>query len=321
MPRHKLIIDADPGIGDAVAIALALCDPTLDVVALTACAGVVSGKQAFCNLQTITSMVDPSRWPRIGSHNADAVRPEDSPILSGILEGHGKHGLGECEPITAPLHQPTDSAKLMLEFARLFPGEITILTLGPLTNVLAAAERDSGFLSKIKQLMICGGSISVGGDVTAAAEFNILANPEAAHDILMSAANKTLLPIDTTHQFGLSFDEYSQLGVDAFSRLGRLLNEMIPFALRENRNRLGREGILLPGVVAVTAISHPQLFVQTTMSVDVELSGSLTRGMTVFDRRGLPHWKENIEVITAVDLLEVKDYMHRIIDASEIGDE
>ena len=317
MPRHKLIIDADPGIGDAVAIALALCDPTLDVVALTACGGLVSGAQAFCNLQTITSLLDPARWPRIGSHDAEAFRPEDSPILSGIFAGEGKHGLGECEPVTAPRHQPTDSSKLMVEFVRLYPGEVTLLTLGPLTNLLAATERDSTFLSMVKQIVICGGSISAGGDATAAAEFNILANPEAARSILLSAANKTMLPIDTTHQFGLSFDEYSQLGVNVFSPLGRLLHELIPFALRENRIRLGREGTLLPGVVAVAAISHPELFDQATMRVDVELTGVLTRGMTVFDRRRIPHWKENIEVMTAVDLLEVKDYMHRLIDTSQ----
>lgn len=318
MPKQKLIIDADPGIGDAVAIALALCDPTLEVIALTACGGLVSGKQAFRNLQTIVSIVDPPLWPRIGWCETSAASPADSPALSRILQGHGKHGLGDCAQIAAPLHQPVDSAKLISELVQLHPGEITILTLGPLTNLLAAYERHGELFSELKQLVIMGGSLDGRGDMTAAAEFNIFANPEAAQKILTSPANKTLIPLETSHQFGVSFDEYNQLGVDKFSRLGRLLEETIPFALRTSRNLLGQEGILLPEVLSVAAISHPELFEQTPMTVDVELTGELTRGMTVFDRRGLPHWKDNIEALTDVDLAAVKDYVLRLIAAAAV---
>ncbi|TWT50059.1 Pyrimidine-specific ribonucleoside hydrolase RihA [Thalassoglobus neptunius] len=318
--RHKVIIDADPGIGDAVAITLALMDPQIEVVALTSCAGLVSGDQAFRNLQTIISMVDPPLWPRLGWSNGKSFRVEDSPVFSGILSGHGESGLGDCRPIAAPLHQPTDSVKLMVELVRAHPGELTLLTLGPLTNVLGAFERSSEFLSELKQLRILGGSVSAGGDVTACAELNMLADPVAAKAILTSPANKTLLPLDTSHQFELSFDQYSQLGVDGFSRLGRLLNELIPFALRISRTQLGREGILLPEVMAVASISHSELFEQRPMVCDVELTGELTRGMTVFDRRPVPHWKQNIEVLTEVDTVGVLDYMLRLIASSGVGE-
>lgn len=319
MSLQKVIIDADPGIGDAVAIALALIDPELEVVALTSCGGLISGKQAFCNLQTIASIIDPPRWPRIGWSDALAGNFRESPAISGILKGHGHHGLGECEPITAPRHQPTDSSKLLADLVRAFPNELTLVTLGPLTNVSMAQERYSGFLSELKSLIVCGGSVASGGDATSTAEFNIFADPEAAQHILTSDANKTLLPIDISHQFGLSFDEYDQLGVDSFSRLGKLLDDTIPFALRAARNQLGKEGILLAEVVAIAAISHPELFEHSAMTVDVELTGDLTRGMTVFDRRGLPHWKQNIEVITNFEPLGVKDYMLRLIGAADVG--
>lgn len=318
MPRQKVIIDADPGIGDAVAVALALSDPTLEVIALTACGGLVTGEQAFRNLQTIVSIVDPPLWPRIGWSDSPAGGMTDSPALSRLLKGSGKYSLGDCEQIAAPLHQPNDSAKLMAELVRLHPGEITILTLGPLTNILHAFERDGDFLDDVKHLMILGGSLNGQGDVTAAAEYNVFANTEAAQEILTSMANKTLIPIETSHQLELSFDEYDQLNVDEFSRLGRLLEQLIPFALRSARNQLGQEGIVLPEVLALAAISHPELFEQTPMTVNVELSGELTRGMTVFDRRGLPHWKENIEVLTEVDLSGVKDYMLRLIAAASV---
>lgn len=316
MANHKLIIDADPGIGDAVAIALALSDPDLEVIALTACGGLVSGEQAYRNLQTIVSLVDPPLWPRFGWSELPAARAHDSPALSGILKGHGRTGLGECETITAPLHQPHDSARLLVELVHQHPDEVTLLTLGPLTNLLAAHERDPQFLINLKQLVIAGGTTTAGGDITAAAEFNIHSDPEAAREILTSAANKTLVPIEVSHQFGLSFDEYDQLGVDPFSRLGRLLDCTIPFALRIARNQLGREGILLPEVLAVASVAHPELFELTPMTIDIELQGELTRGMTVFDRRGLPHWKENVEVITDAELTGVNDYMLRLIRSS-----
>lgn len=318
MTTTKLIIDADPGIGDAVAIALALSDPKLDVVALTAVGGLVSGERSFCNLQTIVSLIDPSRWPRIGWSELPPVMSENTSLQTGLLQGHGREGLGDCEQIAAPPHQPTDSAKLLVDLADQHPGDVTLLTLGPLTNVQAAAERSKEFLSQLKQLVVCGGSVQVGGDVTAAAEFNIFANPHAADAILTSsAANITLAPLDTTQQFGLSFDEYDQLEVDAHTRLGRLLEALIPFALRANRTQLGREGVLLPEVVAVAAITHPELFERTPMTIDIELTGELTTGMTVFDRRHQPHGLHNIEVLTDVEPLAVKDYMLRLIHHRE----
>ena len=318
--RQKLIIDADPGIGDAVAIALALSDPNLEVLAITACGGLVSGEQAFRNLQTIVSVVDPERWPRLGWSNADAAEFDDMAAYRGILNSHGEFGLGECKPVTAKPHQPTDSAKLMAELVKTYPDELTLLTLGPLTNVVAASERHPEFLNELKSLVVLGGSVACGGDVTASSEFNILADPLCAKDVFNSPANKTLVPLDTSTKFGLSFDQYSQLDVDEFSRLGRLLDSLIPFALRASRSQLGREGMPLPEVVAVASISHNELFEQTPMVVDVETIGTLTRGMTVFDRRGLPHWKENIEVLTDVDSLGVMDYMLRLIRSASVGE-
>lgn len=318
MPTHKLIIDADPGIGDAVAIALALCDPTLEVLGLTACGGMVSGEQAYYNLQTISSLIDPQRWPRIGWSDSHATFFGGD---SGTLYGQGNDGIGDCEQISATLHQPIPSAKLLTELVRISPGELTLLTFGPLTNVCNAAERDVDFLPNLKQFVICGGSLSASGDVTPVAEFNIYSAPEAARDVLNSVASKTLLPMDLSHQFGLSFDDYHRLQPDGHSRLGRFLNTTIPFALRQSRTQLGKEGVQLPEVMAVAAVSHPELFERSSMPVDVELSGELTRGMTVFDRRGRTISKDNVEVFTDVDLQGVKDYMLRICRQSWIGDD
>src|SRR5690606_19093125 len=99
MPPEKLVIDADPGVGDAIAIALAMCDPAVDVIAVTACGGSTSGEQAYRNLQTVASMIDPPRWPRLGWSSSPRVALPDHPEKSGMLPRDGMHGLADCEVI------------------------------------------------------------------------------------------------------------------------------------------------------------------------------------------------------------------------------
>jgi inosine-uridine nucleoside N-ribohydrolase len=313
MPAEKLIIDADPGIGDAITIALALSDPNLEVLAVTACGGRTSGEQAFRNLQTVLSIVDPPRWPRLGWSSAPSVAMPPDPHKAGILLRDGTEGLGECETIEAPPHQPTDSFKLLSDLVREYPDQITLLTLGPLTNLFLAQERHADFLPQLKGLICLGGSVAVGGNVTAAAEFNIYADPEAARFVLTYPATKTLVPLDVSLRFGLSFEEYDSLNIDPYTRLGQFLVQTLPYSLRQSRTQLGKEGIELPGIVALAAVSHPRLFEQESLPMDVELSGELTRGMTVFDRRGANVWEANIDVLTGIEPAGVRDYMIRLI--------
>ncbi|SFJ32387.1 nucleoside hydrolase [Planctomicrobium piriforme] len=317
MSTKKVIIDADPGVGDAIAIALALSDPTLDVIAVTSTGGTTSGEQAFRNLQTLVSMLDPPRWPRLGWSSAPRAALPDGPVRSGILVEDGVHGLGDCEIIEALPHAPTDSFKLLADLVREWPGELTLLTLGPLTNLQLACERHPDFLQQLKALVCHGGALNAQGNVTAPAEFNIYADPEAARAILTSSATKTLVPLDTCQQFGLTFDQYDALEVDSFSRLGQFLSKTVPYALRESRNQLGREGVLLPEVVALAAIACPRLFERQSLRVDIESAGELTRGMTVFDRRGIDRRLPNIEVLTAVDTVGVRDYVTRLVRAAD----
>lgn len=313
---QKLIIDADPGIGDAVAIALALRDSSVDVLALTAAAGRVSGKQATRNLQVIVSLLDPDRWPRIGCSESQAFpAPKDAGAPDAALL-NGPQGLGECTGPEVALHQRHEAPKLLADLVRADPHEITLLTLGPLSNVNLACDWNPEFLSQLKALVCLGGSIAALGDVTAAAEFNIHADAEAARAVLKFPATKTLVPLDSARRFMLSFEQYDRWNVDDTTRLGRLLQQTVPYALRASRQHLGIEGFVLPEVVALAYITQPQLFEHQMMSMDVELGGELTRGMTVFDRRGVSRWQTNIDVVTSVDVQGVIDYVTRQLRAT-----
>jgi inosine-uridine nucleoside N-ribohydrolase len=313
---EKLIIDADPGIGDAIAVALALMDPALEVVALTPAAGRVSGAQATRNLQCLTALLDPDLWPRFGDCDRPLFPAPGGVYVPAPVLLDGETGLGDCQVPISTLHQRHESAKLLAELVRTQPHQVTLLTLGPLTNVELALECHPELLQQLKSLVMLGGSLCAGGDATAAAEFNCLADPEAARKVLTHPAAKTLVPLDVSQQLMLSFDQYQRWECAASTRLGQLLEWTLPFALRASRQHLGLEGVRLPGVVALCAITQPRLFQREAMCVDVELSGELTRGVTVFDRRSMARWKSNIEVLTSVDVQGVVDYMTRVIRAA-----
>lgn len=315
MSKRPVIIDADPGIGSAVVIALALADPELDVIAVTACGGRTSGEQAFRNLQTVVSMIDPPRWPRLGYSSAPAAARPPSPERTGLLSNDGAFGLAECETIEAVPHAPTDSPKLLVDLVRDRPGELTLLALGPLTNIRLAQERHGEFLHQLQGLTMLGGALTT-GNITPAAEFNVHADPESARSIFRAAVSKKLIPLETSSRLELSFDQYDTLRIDPFTRLGRFLTKTLPYLFRESRTQLGREGILLPELVALASLSLTRLFDWESMDVDVEVAGELTRGMTVFDRRGPSPRQANVDVLVGADIVGVRDYLVQLVQST-----
>ncbi|MEX0716707.1 MAG: nucleoside hydrolase [Planctomycetaceae bacterium] len=312
---QKIIIDADPGIGDALALAVALFDSELDVLGVTATAGTVSGPVAARNAQAIVEALDPPKWPRLGC--SDAEQPVvDLNFGSKAFSPaalNGESGLGDFQFAVADLHHQRESAKVMIDLVRDNPHEVTLLTLGPLTNVHLACERAPEFLELIRSLVCFAGSVQVGGDVTAAAEFNVYADPVAARNVLRSPATKTMVPLDVSRKAVLTFEQASRLPQGEDSRVGRLLQSLLPYAFRASHQHLGLEGVRLNELVALAAVSRPRLFATRAMDVDVETRGELTRGMTVFDRRGIRNWQTNIEVAYEVDGQGVIDYLTGVL--------
>ena len=188
---RKVIIDGDPGIDDAVALTLALFDPRLEVVAVTAVEGNVSAKQASCNVEAIIDQLDPPRLPRVGT----ASPVDDAPAVDGGAL-HGADGLGNAHFPSVQLHHQHPSDKLICDEVHAAPDEVTILCLGPLTNVAGAMKRDPELCSLVSRIIITGGSVGVGGNVTPAAELNIYYDPVSARTVFRSPTTKTLVPLD-----------------------------------------------------------------------------------------------------------------------------
>jgi len=292
---RKIIIDCDPGIDDAVALTMALFDPRLEIVALTATGGNVPVEQTNRNLQGIVEWLDPPRLPRLGYGTAaESGPPTDARHI------HGADGLGNLHLPVPELHHQHRSEKIIHDEIRQAPEDVTLLTLGPLTNVARAFRRDPTLAMQIGQVVIGGGAVNQIGNVTPSAEFNIYCDPAAAREVFSLPVTKTLVPLDVTRQVTFSLDLIDNLPEEN-TRAGDLLRKLLPFLFRSHRQQLGLEIIHLQDSMALLALTDPDLFETTGMAGDVETSGELTMGATVFDRRVAPQWRENMEVVTDIN--------------------
>lgn len=313
MTQRKLIIDADPGIGDALAILAALLDPDLDLLAVTAVAGTVSAKDSNRNLHGLLALIDPPKWPRTGS--ATELAPPDHPQsgFTQLQKVHGPTGLGEFDFPVVELHRVHDSPKVLIDLVKQYPNSITLLTLGPLTNVSAAMERMPEFMQMLGSLVCLGGSIQSGGDATPVAEQNLFFDPDAARRVLRSPSTKTLVPLDVTNKVELTIEQFTRIIADAKSDTAKFLNELIPYAFRATHHCLGRECFSPRELVALAAITRPGLFHSERHSIDIEVDGHLTRGMSISDRRRFVRTQPNIDVISEADTQGILDYLRELL--------
>jgi len=302
---RKVIIDCDPGIDDAIALCMALFDPRLEVLAVTAVEGNVSAERASLNVQTVNDQLDPPRYPRVGTATAADAAPD---VDTGNV--HGEDGLGNAGFVVSQLHHQHPSEKIICDEVRAAPEQVTIICLGPLTNLARAFQRDPELPLLIDQVIISGGSINGVGDVTPAAEFNMFFDPISARVVFRSPITKTLIPLEVTRKVKLTLGVVEQLPGES-TRAGRLVRRLASFSFRAFRQYFGQESILIHDVVALTAALHPELFETEEMAGDVETTGELTKGATVFDRRANCRWRSNMEVATDVDVAAVTDCILR----------
>lgn len=311
MPR-KVILDIDPGIDDAVALVMALFDPRLEVLAVTATGGNVPAEQATANLQALVGLLDPPRLPRLGLAPADTALPEKP------FNMHGADGLGGINLPRAQLHGGHVSEKVIWETLRAHPREITIVALGPLTNLSRVLTRDPSVVELIGEVVIAGGTVQGAGNVTPVVDFNFYCDPRAARHVVREPVTKTLVPLETTGQVIFGFDLLDQLPDDS-SRAGDILRRMLPHAFRAHRQLLGSEGISMHDVVALVAVTNPELFERTTVAADVETGGELTAGMLVVDRRTVRQWRPNLDLLVNCDVPAVKDCILRGLAVAGAG--
>ncbi len=310
---QKIIIDADPGIGDALAIFVALADPSIDVVGLTAVSGAVSGIQATRNLHYLIGLADPLRHPRVGQSDIADCSADHAP--SGMPHQqllNGRFGLGEIDPLVPDLHHRRESAKLIVDLVREHPQEVRILTFGPLTNVAMALDLDPDLSLLLSGIICHGGAVQHPGDVTAAAEFNMWSDPDAARAVMKSPVGKMIVPLNVSQGPGLSFEDIDRLsGLIPSTPVGEFISGLMQFSIRANRQHMPREEMSLPAVTALAVAARAGKFQTEHVVLDVETSGDLTSGATLIDARPFRTSQTNAEIVTEVDASAVIDYFCR----------
>src|ERR1700677_3227005 len=187
----KVIIDTDPGTDDALAIMLALNSPELDVRAITVVPGNVTLEMGLDNALRMVSLANRCDIPvAAGAHH---------PLFQKLITAqfwHGKNGLGNVElPPSKCKIDPNFGPDLIIKLVHASPHEITLVPVGPLTNIALAVEKDPSIVPLVKEVIIMGGSIS-GGNVNAAAEANIYNDPEAAQIVFQAGWPLTMVGLD-----------------------------------------------------------------------------------------------------------------------------
>ena len=302
---RKVIIDCDPGIDDAVALTMALFDPRLEIVAITATEGNVDATQASRNVQAIVEQLDPVRFPRLGAASwAETSATVDARHI------HGDDGLGNSHFAVSQLHHQHGSEKVICDAVHSSPNEVTIICLGPLTNIARAFQLDPGLPGIVDRLIMMGGSVNGIGNVTPSAEFNIYYDPVSARAVFRSATTKTLVPLDTTSQVNIPLGFLDELPAE-HTRAGCFLRKIVPYAYRAYHQLLGQESVHFHDAVALLAAVQPELFTTRKLAADVETRGELTIGQTVFDRRSNAQWRTNMEVAMEVEAAAALDCIVR----------
>jgi len=271
----RVIIDTDPGVDDALALLLAMRSPELKIEAITPVAGNVPLELTLPNALRLVEIAGRTDIPVAAGARVPLVRR-----LVTATYAHGENGLGGAvfpEPTTKPIAEP--AAEYIRRIVRKYPHEVTLITLGPLTNIATALSSDLELAGMVRGLTMMGGSLS-GGNITPAAEFNIYVDPEAARIVFQSGIPITMVGLDVTRKTSLTEDHVRVLE-SALNPVSQAAAKIGRNAINHNRERGFLVGPNMHDSLAVAAFLVPTILKWQEYYVDVETTGELTAGETL----------------------------------------
>jgi len=306
---RRFLIDTDTASDDAVAILMAHRWPDVQVDAVTIVAGNVPVEMGSKNAGYTIELCGKTTPVHIGSPKPLSRDPYWAFFF------HGPDGMGGMHypaPKRPPAPEPAVDALIRLIRAR--PGEYTLVTLGPLTNIAAALRKAPDLAHSVAQCYVMGGAACTVGNITPAAEYNIWVDPEAARIVFHSGM--PILMVGWEHCRGrAALNEADMRRVRSFGTI------FADFALDCNRAALkaatewlGDPGLTLPDPVTMAIALDPSVCTARKKHfVDVETDSELTRGMTVVDRHGVLNKEPNIEVCWAIDVEKWKEALYQTL--------
>jgi inosine-uridine nucleoside N-ribohydrolase len=264
----KLIIDTDPGVDDAMAIFYAAAAPEIELLGLTSIFGNVRTEQATRNALRLLEIAGVDAPVAAG-----AMKPLVMPPFTPSAHVHGAEGFGDIPPATPAAQAIEESAAAFLcRMAREHKGELVVCPIGPLTNIALAIQLDPEFVTNVARIVIMGGSLEEGGNITPHAEANIYHDPHAAEIVFASGAPVVMVGLDVTHRILCTSGDFSAIA-KAAPELGGMLQEMSVFYLKFYETVGKFDGCSLHDPAAVIACTHPELFDMRDVPVRVVCEG------------------------------------------------
>ena len=336
-----LILDVDTGIDDSLALLYAAASDDAELVAVTCVSGNVDARQVAINTRAVLELA--------GRPDVEVALGRETPLVRALEttpETHGPQGLGHAElpPPARPLSD-RHGVDVILEEARRRPGEVTLVTLGPLTNLAIAVLREPALPRLLRGYTLMGGAFGTSGNTTPTTEWNIHCDPEAAKIVFRAwgdacAADSTIplplaLGLDVTEKARVVPDDVVRLarragstpddsialarGEDpmqatrsvASNPIVRYVADALRFYMEFHAHYDGFYGAFIHDALAVAAALDRSLVTTEALYVDVETRGEITAGMTVADRRRLTGRPPNLDVAVAAD---VATFLDRLVE-------
>ncbi|HEY5224153.1 MAG TPA: nucleoside hydrolase [Microbacteriaceae bacterium] len=279
MPR-TIILDCDPGHDDAIAMLLAHGSPEIELAAITTVAGNQSLDKVTHNALAVATIAGITDVPIAAGMDRPLVRAR-----SFAASIHGDSGMDGPElPVPTVRLDERHAVDLIIDTLMSHaPGEITLVPTGPLTNIAMAARREPRIVDRVREVVLMGGGYAT-GNWSATAEFNIIVDPEAAHIVFNEHWPLTMVGLDLTHQALATPDVVSR-----FAALGtassKLVVDLLAFFTESYKDAQGFDSPPVHDVCAVAYVADPSVMTVRRVPLDVELTGTLTLGMTVADFR------------------------------------
>jgi inosine-uridine nucleoside N-ribohydrolase len=273
---RPVLLDVDPGIDDALAILLALSSPELSLEGITVVAGNVEVDVGLRNARQILELAGRSEIP--------VARGAETPLVGPLVTSrhvHGDNGLGNVElPAPSGVPYAGTATDLIISKIREHAGRVTLVPVGPLTNIAIVLRQRPELASDIKEIVLMGGSLC-GGNITPAAEFNVYNDPEAAEMVFHSGVPIVMVGLDVTEKTILGADRLRSVQKTE-SPISQLVWSLTEFHLNDR----GADGIVMHDPLAVGVVVDPTFVETQDLHVDVETKGEKTRGETVAARKG-----------------------------------
>ena len=316
----RILIDTDPGVDDALALIYAFKSPDIKVEAITTVSGNVKLETVTRNLLKILNILALTEFPIISMGAAQPLVRQ--PVVAEDV--HGKDGLGNISELLNSAgklkydiadcelsNQPADD--LILEMVNIYPDDLIIVALGPLTNISKAIQKDLSCFRKVQSLYLMGGVFREYGNITTNAEFNVFVDPHAAHEVFNSGVPIHIAPLDVTHQVKLTGDRLQTELVGRDDLISHFLTDSTKSVMEFYEENVGFYGFHIHDALPIGMLNHPELFRSVDAHVQVETEGKLTSGMTVADLRRQNVIDPNAKVYMEVDADSFLDIFFKTI--------